>query len=156
GVRDLMGTAEDTGAALKSLQDSVKSLQGKRYTDSDYTMLKASFDDALTSWKKLTQAVIDTNALGLSSGQLDSLQRLITLQNVGFETLDNVLKNPDTLTLLNNLQDMQDRLAQFVEELTPSMIAAGMTDTDSADTTATTETKSGGKRLFPRRPRLLR
>lgn len=156
GVPDLIGTAEDMGGSLKSLQDTVKSLQGKRYTDSDYKVLMADFDAALTSWKKLTQAVIDTNVLGLSSGQLDSLQRLITLQNVGFETLDNVLKNPDTLTLLNNLQDMQDRLAMLMSELTPSMIASGMTDADSADVTSTTtDAKSGRPRLFPRRPRLL-
>jgi len=156
GVPDLIGAAQETGDSLKSLQVSVKSLQGQRITDTDYKSMKTTFDDALASWKKLTQAVIDVNALGLSNGQLDSLQRLISLQNVGFETVDNVLKNPDTLTLLNNLQDMQDRLAQFMEELSPSMIAAGMTDTSTTDTTATSETKSGERRLFPRRPRLLR
>ncbi|MBX7256892.1 MAG: hypothetical protein K1Y02_11070 [Candidatus Hydrogenedentes bacterium] len=155
GVPDLIGTAEDMGASIKSLQDTVKSLQGKRYTNSDYELLKADFDDALTSWKKLTQAVIDTNVLGLSSGQLDSLQRVITLQNVAFETLDNVLKNPDTLTLLNNLQDIQDRLASLMSELTPSMIAAGMTETDATESATPTDAKSNSRRLFPRRHRLL-
>jgi hypothetical protein len=118
------------------------------------TALQASYQQAFTSWQKFIQALIDTNALGLGEGQLNTLKQLVTVQNLRFETLNRILKDPNTATLLANLQEIQTQLDELMAQIAPN-IAAKSADTSPGPSLA----PDGGKaeRDFGRRRfRLLR
>jgi hypothetical protein len=103
------------------MQTTTKSLQGKRMTVEDLGALQKSYADATSSWQEFTKAVVDLNALGLSSGELDRFKQLIALQNIKFDTIEYVLRDPDTARLVAELQSARDQLAQLVEELDPNL-----------------------------------
>lgn len=121
GVPDLEATAEDVAKSLEGMQTTAKSLQGKRLTVDDLSTLQKSYEETTTSWQRFTSALVDLNALGLSSGELDRFKQLVAVQNIKFDTINYVLKDPDTARLVAELQSARDQLAQLVEELDPNL-----------------------------------
>ncbi|MCL4691372.1 MAG: hypothetical protein KJ060_02540 [Candidatus Hydrogenedentes bacterium] len=121
GVPDLEATADDVAKSLEGMQATAKSLQGKRLTVDDLSTLQKSYEETTTSWQRFTSALVDVNALGLSSGELDRFKQLVAVQNIKFDTINYVLKDPDTARLVAELQSARDQLAQLVEELDPNL-----------------------------------
>ena len=161
GVPDLEGTVKDVAKSLETMQATTKSLQGKRLTVDDLSTLQKSYADTTGSWQEFTTAVVDLNALGLSSGELDRLKKLIALQNVKFDTINYALKDPDTARLVAELQSARDQLAQLIEELSPNLPdSSGDEPVDDSDLTGDDGTDAKGlgrdrRRPFRDRPRLL-
>ncbi len=161
GVPDLEGTVNDVAKSLQAMQTTSKSLQGKRLTLDDLSTLRKPYEDATGSWQEFTKAVIDLNALGLSSGELDKLKQLVALQNLKFDTINNILRNPDTARLVTELQSARDQLAQLVDELSPNL-PDSTGDGSANDSTLTGNDGTSPKGLgrdrphpFRDRPRLL-
>jgi hypothetical protein len=121
GVPDLEATVDDVAKSLATMQTTTKSLQGKRLTAADLGTLQSSYAEATGSWQEFTKAAIDLNVLGLSSGELDKLKALVALQNIKFDTVNHILKNPDTARLVAELQSARDQLAQLTGVLEPNL-----------------------------------
>jgi hypothetical protein len=158
GVPDLEATADEVAKSLEAMQTTTKSLQGKRMTVEDLGALQKSYADATSSWQEFTKAVVDLNALGLSSGELDRFKQLIALQNIKFDTIEYVLRDPDTTRLVAELQSARDQLAQLVEELDPNLPDSPgdepVDDSALGGDDATGEKGLGRPRPFRDRPRL--
>jgi len=159
GVPDLEATADEVAKSLEAMQATTKSLQGKRLTVDNLGTLQKSYSDATGSWQEFTKAVVDLNALGLSSGELDRFKQLIALQNIKFDTIDYVLKDPDTARLVAELQSARDQLAQLIEELGPNLPDSSgdepVDDSELDSAGSTGEKGLGPPRPFRDRPRLL-
>ncbi|MCC6697732.1 MAG: hypothetical protein IT365_19045 [Candidatus Hydrogenedentes bacterium] len=163
GVPDLEATMDEVSKSLKSMQATMSALGGKRLTSGDIKSLQVSYTDAAESWQRFTKAAVDLNVLGLSSGELDKLRKMVALQNVSLDTISNVLKNPETARLVAELQSAQDQLAELVQQLNPNLTdsdsdepAAGDSeDTAADDSDDSTKDGRGRPRLLPDRPRLL-
>jgi hypothetical protein len=159
GVPDLEATADEVAKSLETMQTTTKSLQGKRMTVEDLGALQKSYADATSSWQEFTKAVVDLNALGLSSGELDRFKQLIALQNIKFDTIEYVLRDPDTARLVAELQSARDQLAQLVEELDPNLPDSPgdepVDDPDLESDDSTGEKGIGRPGTLRDRPRLL-
>ena len=163
GVPDLEATMEEVSKALKAMQVTTKALEGKRMTADDIKSLQTSYGEASDSWQRFTKAAIDLNVLGLSPGELNTLRKLVALQDLRLDTVNNVLKNPETARLVAELQSAQDQLAELIEQLNPNLTdstrdeSAGedAEDTSADDSDGSTKDGRGRPRLLPDRPRLL-
>lgn len=163
GVPDLEGTIDDVSKSLKSMQGTMSGLGNKRLTSDDLKSLKVSYTEAAESWQRFTKAAIDLNVLGLSSGELDTLRKLVAVQNIRLDTISNILKNPDTARLVAELQSAQNQLAELIEQLNPNLsdsiddepAAGDPEDTSADDSDDSTKDGRDRPRLLPDRPRLL-
>lgn len=159
GIPDIRTSAASLDTSLKALETSITALQGRPLTPADIDNLQKSFGSFRDNWTLFSQDVIDVNALGLGEGKLDDLARFIALQNVALDSINNVLKNPDTRTLLTQWQSVRSQIQDLLTNLN-SDIQNSQTAEEAAAATQGAEDPSadaksgdhanGRPRLFPR------
>jgi hypothetical protein len=137
GVLDLIGSMSTLNTSLEGLQTTIEGLKGRPLTPADVTALQAAFGSFRGSYSVFTQAALDANAFGLGDGELESLRKLIIVQNVGIDTVYNVLSNPDTPQLVTQWQSLRDQIVAMLTDLQTKAPAA------AAAPVATEEMKAG-------------
>ena len=110
GVLDLRGATDTLNTSLEGLQTTIAGLQGRPLTPADVAALKASFGTFRDSYTLFTQAAMDANAFGLGEGELANLRKLILLQNIGIDSVYNILSNPTTAQLVPQWQSLADQI----------------------------------------------
>jgi hypothetical protein len=157
GVLDLRATTGNLSTSLKGLQTTIAGLQGRPLTPADVTALKTSFGTFRDSYTLFTQAALDANAFGLGNGQLESLRKLILVQNIGIDSVYNILSNPDTAQLVPQWQSLRDQIVAMLTDLNKN---PGTADAAKQGDALGTQPDNGqpapdnGSPSAPNRPRL--
>ncbi|NUM52386.1 MAG: hypothetical protein HUU46_01960 [Candidatus Hydrogenedentes bacterium] len=156
GVLDVLAATENLTKSVEGLQTTIAGLQGRPLTPADITALKTSFGSFRDNYSVFTQAAMDANAFGLGQGELESLRKLIAVQNIGIDTVFNILSNPDTPGLVTQWQSLRDQILTMLTDLrtqapASEAVAAPQTTVDNGQ-----PSKDNGSPAEPRdRPRLL-
>lgn len=117
GVPDVRAAMASLRTALRDLETATSAVQGKAITAADVANIQSKWQQAITSYNALATAVIETNALGLGEGPLNALRKLFAMQSIRLETVNNILKNPNTPALLAQLQIARDHFFDILEQL---------------------------------------
>jgi len=128
GVLDLMGSMDNLNTALEGLQTTIAGFKGRPLTPADVTALSASFGAFRDNYAVFTQAALDANAFGLGDGELESLRKLIVVQNVGIDTVFSVLSNPDSPQLVTQWQSVRDQIIAMLTDLRAKTPAPAVTE----------------------------
>ena len=165
GIVDVLGATDSMISSLDALQATIGGLNTP-LTAADVTALQASFSTFRGKYAVFTQAVIDANAFGLGNGELESLQKLIVVQNIGIDSINNILSNPQTPGLVTQWQTLREQIRTMIIDLqskgpSAEMLQAaasaeqmknqpdnGQPQQDNGDPTVGAE--SDRPRLFPR------
>ncbi len=116
GIVDVLGATDSMISSLDALQATIAGLNTP-LTAADVTALQASFSTFRGNYAVFTQAVIDANAFGLGNGELESLQKLIVVQNIGIDSLNNILSNPQTPGLVTQWQTLREQIRTMITDL---------------------------------------
>ncbi|HRI87597.1 MAG TPA: hypothetical protein PLJ47_03700 [Candidatus Hydrogenedentes bacterium] len=164
GVVDIRLAASSLDTALQNLTTTITGLQGRPLTPADVDALKTSYGAVRDGWLLFSQATIDYNALGFEPGRLERYRETIALHTIGIDSINNILSNPDTRTLVTQWQSVRDQLVALLKEVNGEMDTVGVpvtdpvtTPTDAAKaipdrggTGPAPETPTGRPRLLPR------
>lgn len=124
GVLDLRGATDKLNTSLEGLQNTIAGFQGRPLTAADVTALKTSFNSFRDSYALFTQAALDANAFGLGQGRLENLRNLIAVQNIGIDTVYNILNDPDTPRLVTQWQSLRQQIVDMLTDLNKDLPAA--------------------------------
>lgn len=116
GIVDVLGATDSMLSSLDALQATIGGLNTP-LTAADVTALQASFSTFRGKYAVFTQAVIDANAFGLGNGELESLQKLIVVQNIGIDSINNILSNPQTPGLVTQWQTLREQIRTMIADL---------------------------------------
>ena len=117
GILDLPASMDKLNASLEGLNTTIAGLAGKQLTPADVTALKTSFGAVRDSLALFNQAAVDANAFGLGDGELASLRKLILVQNIGIDSIYNILASPSTPQLMTQWQALRDQILAMLKDL---------------------------------------
>ncbi|MDZ4859227.1 MAG: hypothetical protein SGI88_09585 [Candidatus Hydrogenedentes bacterium] len=162
GVIDIRASTTGLQTALEGLNTTITGFQGRPLTTADVEALRVSYGAARDGWVLFSQAMIDYNALGYEPGRLQRFREMIALQTIGIDSIENILNNSDTPTLLTQWQSVRAQILALLTEINGDVAASGVpaamptpgTPTDAAKTVPD-RGGTGDGRESAERPRLL-
>lgn len=159
GIIDIRAAGDTLHNSLNTLETTIAGLQGRPLTAADVEALRGSFGSFRDAWLVYSQALVDFNAFGLGDGRLEQMRQYILLQNIGIDSIYNILSNPQTGSLVTEWQGLRDRVLAMLQELQQETIAADAAAAAAATPATPAEQDKSGPggigdrdrpRLFPR------